>query len=299
VALEGIAVPAPTMFGADGALDRAANARYARTLSEAGVDHLFFLGTLGEFTVVEDGERRALLETVIESLTGRTDAWVGCGAPSTHRAVRYASEAEEMGAAAILAVPPYYLPPTLPAISAYYRAIRAAVQIPLLAYNIPAKVGYSLLPTMVHQLAADGVLSGIKDTSGNIDSVRGFLDGAPPGFRVFPGDDALAHPSWVLGASGAVMGTGNLVPKLVQGVWRAFRHAAPESAVPLQGLVADLARVMNSGPFPATVKYLAARLRGADVGYRMPYGPLTAEEQQIVNAGLAEIQPRLDPFLKG
>ena len=137
----GLSVPIPTLFADDGALDTGRNAKFARTLSEVKVDHLFLLGSLGEFPSVEDNERPRLLENVIESTVGPADVWVGCGAPSTRRAVAFAEDAEGMGATAVVAVPPYYLHPVRSAIERYYRAIHAAVSIPLYAYNIPSLVG--------------------------------------------------------------------------------------------------------------------------------------------------------------
>ncbi|EQD70904.1 dihydrodipicolinate synthase, partial [mine drainage metagenome] len=165
------------------------------------------------------------------------DAWVGCGAPSTRQAVRLAEEAEAAGAAAIVAVPPYYLHPTLEAVERYYRALHAAVRLPLLAYNIPSLVGYALPSALVHRLGKEGVLAGAKNTAGSWDSVADYLDGAPPGFVVLPGDDVLALESITHGAPGAIMGLANIVPKLAVQLVKGARSNEPESARPLHDLI--------------------------------------------------------------
>ena len=295
--LDGLSVPIPTLFADDGSLDPARNAKFARALSDAKVDHLFLLGSLGEFPSVDDDERGKLLEIVIESATGKTDVWVGCGAPSTRRAIAYAEEAEAAGAAAVVAVPPYYLHPSIAALERYYRALGQAVTVPLLAYNIPSLVGYALPPDRVHGLARDGVLRGVKDTSGSIASVRAFLTGAPEGFAVFPGDDALAAEAIEGGAKGAVMGMANLVPKLCVELVAAARGGDRARSRELQDLVNALVEVSRAGPFPSADKFLAARLRGAEVGYRAPYDPLAPEEERAVLARLAPLSDRLAPFL--
>jgi len=297
VSLGGLTVPLPTLFGADGGLDLGKNSRFARSISEAGVDHLFVLGSLGEFPSVTDAERARLVEVLVESAAGASDVWVGCGAPSTRQAVAYAEAAELAGAAAIVAVPPFYLHPPLPAIDRYYRAIHAAIRIPLLAYNIPSLVGYPLPPELVHRLARDGVVAGAKDTAGSLASVEAMLAGAPPGFAVLPGDDALASAAIAKGAQGAVMGTGNIVPKLCVELVAASRQGERGRAGELQHLIDELVEVIRSGPFPSVDKFLAARLWGADVGYRAPYDPLTPEEETRVLARLAPIEERLKPFL--
>jgi 4-hydroxy-tetrahydrodipicolinate synthase len=297
VALDGLVVPVPTLFGDDGSLDPARNAKFARRLCDARVEHLFVLGSLGEFLSVEDAERARLLEAVIESLTWKTDAWIGVGAVTTARAVRYAVAAEEAGAAAVVAVPPFYLPPTEASIASYFRALHAAVGVPLLAYNIPSKVGYALTPSLVHRLAAEGTLAGMKDTAGKYESVVSFLRGAPPGFPVLPGDDPLAVQAWAAGSRGAVMGLANVVPKLGVDLIEALRAGNAPRAAELQARVVDLARVVGAGPFPSTTKFLAARLRGAEVGYRSPYDPLTPEEEATVLAALGPVEAGLRPFL--
>lgn len=297
MALEGLSVPIPTLFNDAGEVDPSRNARFARNLSDAHVDHLFVLGSLGEFPSITAEERGSLVELVIDSAAGKTDVWVGCGAPSTAQAVAFAEEAEGVGAAALVAVPPYYLHPTFEAVDHYYRAIRKAVTVPLFAYNIPSLVGYALPPALVHRLARDGVVAGIKDTAGSLESIVSFLSGAPGGFAVFPGDDALVSAGIERGASGAVMGIANIVPKLCVELVAAARRGDRARASELQSLVDRLVDVTRAGPFPSTDKFLAAQLRGAEVGYRAPFEPLTPVEETVVLSRLEPLRALLAPFL--
>jgi 4-hydroxy-tetrahydrodipicolinate synthase len=297
MSLEGLAVPVPTLFNSEGELDPGKNARFVRDLSDAKVDHLFLLGSVGEFPSVTDVERARLYEAVIDSVTGKADAWVGCGAPSTRQAVRYAEEAESVGAAALVAVPPYYLHPTMSAVDRYYRAIHEAVKIPLLAYNIPSLVGYALPPQLLHEWFRAGVISGAKDTGGSLASIEGMLSGAPEGFVLLPGDDMWASAAIERGAKGAVMGVANVAPKLCVALVSAARAHEQTRARELQALVDELAEAIRAGPFPSTIKFLAANLRKAEVGYRAPYDPLTPEEETAVVDRLGPLRERLAPFL--
>ena len=295
--LEGLSAPVPTLFDSEGAVDPKRNARFARELCDARVDHLFVLGSTGEFPSITPPERGPLIEAVVESATGTTDVWVGCGAPSTAQAVGFAKEAERLGADAIVAVPPYYLHPTVRAVDHYYRALREAVAVPLLAYNIPSLVGYAIPPSLVHTLARERVLSGLKDTGGSLESVTAFLTGAPEGLAIFPGDPPFASAAIERGAKGAVMAVANVVPKLCVELVATARRGDRTRARELQPLVDRLVAVAKSGPSPSTIKFLASHLRGAEVGYRAPYEPLTAEEQAAVLARLEPIRPLLQPFL--
>jgi 4-hydroxy-tetrahydrodipicolinate synthase len=297
MSLEGLAVPVLTLFDSQGAVDPGRNARFARKLSATPVDHLFVLGSTGEFPSVTPAERRALIEAVVGNTAGTTDVWVGCGAPSTAQAVAFAQEAEELGASALVAVPPYYLHPTALAIDHYYRAIRKAVTVPLLAYNNPALIGYTLSPSLLHALGREGVLAGMKDTSGFLGSVTAFLHDAPEGFAVFPGDPPLAAAAIEQGAKGAVMAVANVVPKLCADLVTAARHGDRGRTQELQSLVDRLVEATKAGPSPSSIKFLAAHLGGVEVGYRAPYEPLTPAEEAAVLARVEPIRRLLTPFL--
>jgi 4-hydroxy-tetrahydrodipicolinate synthase len=297
VVIEGLAVPIPTLFDDHGAVDPARIEAFVSDLCRRGVDHIFVLGTLGEFPSVDSSERRGILEACHHALRGKVDLWVGCGAPSTRRAVRFAREAQEAGAAVLLAVAPYFLEPTGASIAEYFRKIHESISVPLLAYNIPAHVGYALTPELVHGLAREKVLSGIKDTSGRIESVVGFLEKAPKGFAVLPGDDTLALESVRRGAAGAIMGLANIAPKLCVRLLARARARDWKGAEELQALLERLARVVALGPFPSTDKFLASRLRSVPVGYREPFGPLSASEEKRVLEALAPLEASLRPLV--
>ena len=295
--LEGLATPTLTFFNAEGAVDLGRNGHFARKLCEDRVDHLFVLGSTGEFPSILSGERAPLIEVVVESATSGTDVWAGCGAPSTAQAVEFAEEAEGIGVAALVAVPPYYLHPSLTAVDHYYRALRAATSVPLLAYNNPPLVGYPLPPSLLHALARDGVLSGVKDSAGSLESVTAYLTGAPEGFAVLPGDPPLASPAIQRGSRGAVMAISNVVPKLCVELVAAARRGDRTRTRELQTLVDQLVAVSKAGPGISTLKFLMSQLRGEETGYRAPYEPLTAAEQSAVLVRLEPVRPLLAPFL--
>jgi len=234
---------------------------------------------------------------VVESARGATDVWAGCGAPSTAQAVAFAEEAENLGVAALVAVPPYYLHPSMTAVDHYYRALRKATSIPLLAYNNPSLVGYALPPSLLHSLAREKVIAGLKDSGGSLESVLGYLNGAPEGFTVLPGDPPLASAAIERGAQGAVMGVANVLPRLCTELVHVARRGERARAHELQTVVDRLVEVAKLGPSPSTLKFLAADLRGTEVGYRAPYEPLTDEEQSRVLVGLEPLRPIFAPFV--
>ncbi|MGI0151852.1 MAG: dihydrodipicolinate synthase family protein, partial [Thermoplasmata archaeon] len=188
------------------------------------------------------------------------------------------------------------LHPSLASVGRYYREVRAAVSIPVYAYNIPSLVGYALPPSLIHGLGAEGVLIGVKDTSESLASLEGFLSGAPPGFEVIPGDDHLAAPAIARGASGAIMGLANIIPRLAKDlVVAAQSNRAPE-VTRLQNLIEILQFVVAGAPFPSAGKFLAARVRGVKVGYRSPYDPLTPDEEAHLLARWSAVESRFSEY---
>lgn len=295
--LRGLAVPVPTLFTEEGALDPGRTGQFVRAIASAGADHVLLLSSVGEFPLIEESERRLLLEAGIESLSAKADAWVGVSAPSTRLAVRYAQSAEERGAAALVAVPPYYLHPTPAAIAQFYRALREATKLPLLASNVPAFVGYPLPPELIHRLARERVLDGLTDVAGFLASIEAILRGAPEGFAVLAGEDSLVSEAIEKGASGAAIETANVVPKLGLALVRAAVAHETARAAELQLLVARLAEAVRAGPFPSTTKFLATCAWGAPAGYRAPYPALTPEEERVALAAFDPLRPLLRPFL--
>lgn len=297
MALEGLAAPALTMFGSNEAVDPGRNSRFVRELCEAHVDHVFVLGSTGEFPSLTARERGPLIDIAVDSVTAGVDVWAGCGAPSTAQAIGFAQEAEELGVTALVAVPPYYLHPSMHSVDRYYRALRKAVSVPLLAYNNPFLVGYPLPASLLHSLARDGVLAGVKDSGGSFESVDAYLTDAPEGFAVLPGDPPLASAAIERGAKGAVMAVSNIVPRLCVELVAAARGGNWVRARELQPVVDELVTLVKSGPPISTIKFLAANLRGCEVGYRAPYDALTPEEEAAVLARLEPLRHRLAPFL--
>ncbi|MGI0140840.1 MAG: dihydrodipicolinate synthase family protein [Thermoplasmata archaeon] len=293
---QGLIVPVPTLFDERGEVDPERTAEFTQGLRAAGADRIFALGSLGEFPSVTREERATVIAAVVAASPKAKDVWAGTGAPSTREAVSLSQAAEGSGATALVVVPPYYLHPALGAIDRYYRDIRAAVSIPVYAYNIPSLVGYALPPSLVHRLGTERILAGVKDTSESLASLEAFLEGAPPGFEVLPGDDHLAAPAIARGASGAIMGLANLFPKLAQNLIRAARSNAGSEVTRLQNLIETLQFVVAGAPFPSAGKFLAARIRGVRVGYRSPYDALTPDEEAHLLSRWTPVESRFAEF---
>jgi 4-hydroxy-tetrahydrodipicolinate synthase len=203
-----------TPFGEDGALDLDAFGAHIGWLEEAGLDGLFVAGTTGEGVLLEDDE--------VEALAGRAAAAAGSlqvvvqvGRPSTRATVALARRALAAGAHGVAAYVPWFYPITEERTRDHFLALlEAADGAPAFLYNIPPRTVNDLSPELAAELARAG-FAGMKDSTGDFERHRAYLDAVPEGFEVYTGTEPLIRDSVAAGAIGSINGLSNCVPELM------------------------------------------------------------------------------------
>ncbi len=192
-----------TPFGPDGSLDLDGAARLARWLTEHGSDGLVVAGTTGETPALSDTEKRDLWRAVAEAVTVPVIA--GSTTNDTAHSLHLTRQAEEAGAAGILAVTPYYNRPSQAGLAAHFRAVAESTSLPVMVCDIPVRTGRKVAPETLLDLAR-GVANvvAVKDAAGSPAASARLLAEAPGGFELYSGDDALTLPLLAVGASGVV-----------------------------------------------------------------------------------------------
>jgi len=214
VAITGILVALVTPFSADGRIDDAGIARHVDRMIAGGVHGLVPLGTTGEFTTLTHEERRHVTEAVIAAAGGRVPVLPHTGAQSTDETIALSRHAEEAGAAGVMIVPPYYDPLRLNELRAHLGAVGAAIDIPIVYYNVPGATGLRLSPEELASLGEIRNVDYLKDTSGDFSAVTALLLKYPAQITAFNGWDTLTFGSLATGATGSVWGMSNLLPSL-------------------------------------------------------------------------------------
>lgn len=187
--------------------------RLVSFLIDAGVHGLFVTGSTGEVAYLPDDVRQRTLDVVAATAAGQVPVLAGVIDTTTPRVIEHAKAAKRNGADGLVATAPFYAPTHPAEFPGHFRAIRAAVDLPLLAYDIPSSVHSKLPAELIAELAADGTLDGLKDSSGKSDSLRAVLELVDtPGFHCFSGSETLADVDLFLGAHGLVPGIGNVDP---------------------------------------------------------------------------------------
>nr|WSS72029.1 dihydrodipicolinate synthase family protein [Streptomyces sp. NBC_01175] len=229
----GVIPPVVTPLTADGELDRASLERVVGHLLDGGVSGLFALGSSGETAYLTPAQQDEVIKVITSASAGQVPVLVGAIETTTNRAIERARAAAGLGADAVVATAPFYTRTHVTEIDRHFRDIAAAVDVPLLAYDVPVCVHSKLDPELLLPLAADGVLAGVKDSSGDDGSFRRLAIAARelPGFSVLTGHELVVDAMMLSGADGSVPGLGNVDPHgyvrlheaAVRGDWAAAR----------------------------------------------------------------------------
>ena len=179
---EGLGVALVTPYR-KGAVDTDAVAKLAEHLVERGVRALYPCGCTGEATSLTREERTRLIRAVVEAARGRAAVIAGTGTANTDETIEFSKEAIKLGADAVMVITPYSVRPTQEGLLAHYRAVAAAIDRPMVLYNVPTRTGSSIAPETVAKLAENPRIAAIKEASGSVDqtsAIRARCDITPP-----------------------------------------------------------------------------------------------------------------------
>ncbi|WP_077800788.1 dihydrodipicolinate synthase family protein [Streptomyces sp. JHA26] len=256
--LSGVVPPVCTPLDASGEVDTASLTRLVEHLVGGGVHGLFALGSSSEVAFLTDRQRAVALETVVEAVAGRVPVLAGVIDMTTPRMLIHAEAARAAGADALVATAPFYARTHPREIAAHFRALRAAVDLPLYAYDLPVSVHSKLSAALVRELAEDGTLAGLKDSSGDEGGLRRLLvelggrhgraDGPAPSFSILTGSELTVDAALLAGADGVVPGLGNVDPAGYVRLYDAVRGGDLDSAVKEQERLVELFGLVDAGP---------------------------------------------------
>jgi 4-hydroxy-tetrahydrodipicolinate synthase len=211
--LHGIIPPICTPLTDQGEVDVPSIHTLVEHVLAGGVHGIFALGSTGEFASLTARQRQTLLATVIAAVKGRVPVLVGILDTSTDRCIEHGLAARAAGVDAVVLAPIYYYRASQPELIDHFRAVRAAIGLPIMAYDVPSAVNVKLEFATVRQLAEEGVIAGLKDSSGATEAFRRVLLATrESNFRAFTGSELIVDACLRMGAHGSVPGLANIFP---------------------------------------------------------------------------------------
>ena len=271
--IKGVVVPILTPIDDEEKIDEQKLRSQVDYVIEGGVLGILAFGSNGEFYMVEEDEMERGLKIMLDQAAGRVPVYFGIGAISTKKCCRLAQMAVRCGAAGISVLQPMFLKPTYAELYGHFKTVAESVpDTPVLLYNNPGRVGYTLSAALVDELAHTVPnIVGMKDTSGDITQTAEFIRRTRNvDFKVFGGKDTLLYASLCHGAVGGVCTAANFMPELITDVYNKYVAGDLAGSLEAQFKLNPVRLSMDAASFPVAAKDMA-NLRGRDVG--VPYLP--------------------------
>lgn len=289
--IKGVVVPMITPIDENELIDEKGIRGQVDYVIEGGVSGILLYGSNGEFYVIEEDEMERGLKIVVDQAAGRVPIYFGIGAISTKKCIRLAKMAVANGAAGVSVLQPMFLKPTETELFRHFKAIADAVaETPVLIYNNPGRVGYTLSGNLVERLAHEVAnIVGLKDTSGDITQTSEFIRrNRDVDFKVFGGKDTLLYASLCHGAVGGVCTAANFMPELITDVYNKYVAGDLAGSLEAQFKLNPVRLSMDGASFPVAAKDMA-NLRGRNIG--LPYTPnLPTPEGPVLDKIKAEMK---------
>lgn len=280
---EGIWTPVITPFNDDFSVNEAALADLVERLISAGVHGIISAGTTGEYYAQTFDERVDLARRTHEIINGRVPLVVGTGALRTEDSITYAEAARDIGADAILVATPPYSVPTGREIALHALAIDRAVNMPVMLYNYPGRMGVNMDEETLDRLGRSPNFCGIKESSGDINRLHMIARDYPHlGLLCGMDDQALEFFAW--GARGWVCAGSNFAPEAHIALYRACVVEGDfTKGRRIMSAMMPLMRVLEQGgTFIQCIKH-GVSLRGIPAGPpRKPLHPLNKDDRRAL-----------------
>lgn len=254
---------------------------------ESGTQGIVAVGTTGESATLGVSEHLEVVARTVERIAGRMPVIAGTGANATAEAIVLTRGAADAGADACLSVTPYYNRPTQEGLVRHYEAIAAAVDLPIVLYNVPPRTACDMTAETVARLAVVENIIGIKEACGDAGRVTEIRALCPDDFVVLSGEDALNLEMLRRGAVGSISVTANVVPALMAEFLNAFAMADEATAERLDAILQPIHKVLFVESSPSPTKWALHLMGRIDTGIRLPLLPLSEGRR-------AELRERLE-----
>nr|WP_314747024.1 4-hydroxy-tetrahydrodipicolinate synthase [uncultured Campylobacter sp.] len=263
----------------DGKLDEIGYEKLIKRQIANGIDAVVPVGTTGESATLTHDEHRICIEIAVNTCknTG-VKVLAGAGSNATHEAVGLAKFAQDHGADGILSVAPYYNKPTQEGLYRHYKAIASSIEIPVLLYNVPGRVGVDIQPCTVFRLFKECEnICGVKEATGSIERCVDLL-AHEPGLSVISGEDAINYPILSNGGKGVISVTANLLPDEISNLTHFALKGEFARAKAINDDLYAVNKIMfcESNPIPVkAAMYIAGLISSLE--YRLPLCEPSAE----------------------
>ncbi|MEE8487590.1 MAG: dihydrodipicolinate synthase family protein [Gemmatimonadota bacterium] len=261
--LEGIYLPVTTPFhSTDGGFDRDGFASNLSAWNEVSIAGILVGGSTGESVLLDSDELTASVRLARETLPDDRMVIAGTGRQSTRATIQACVDAASAGADAVLVLPPSYFQAqmTADALRLHFWEVADSSPVPVLLYQVPKFVPIDLVPDLVGELIRHHNIIGIKDSSGDIQSLGALCDVCGDKATVLVGAGTHLYAGLEIGARGGIIAVGLLAPSEATDLYEAFTAGRTHEAGRLQERIGPLHKAVVAGTGVPGMKYALDRL---------------------------------------
>lgn len=245
------------------------------------------VGTTGESPTLTHAEHERVIELCVEAVARRAPVIAGTGSNSTEEAISLTRHAKKAGADAALVVTPYYNKPTQEGLYRHYAAIAAAVDLPIVIYNIPGRCVVDMTPETMGRLARIPNIVGVKDATNDITRPLATAECCGPNFCQLSGEDANTLAFLAHGGHGCISVTANVAPALCASLHEAWAQGRTADALAIHRRLMPLHRALFCETNPGPVKYALGRLGRCSPSVRLPLVEPSERSRGLIDAAMA------------
>ena len=290
--LNGVLAPVVTPFDENLVPDAARFTGLCHWLLGQGVKLAVF-GTTSEANSLSLAEKIGLLERLLESGAAPDDIMPGTGLCCLGETMELTAAVAGLGCPRVLLLPPfYYKNVSDDGLFGYVaelicRVGREDLQIYLYHFPAMSQTPYSidLIDRLVN--AFPGVIAGIKDSSGDWEETKAFINAGWPDFRVFCGSERFLLQTMRAGGAGCISATANINPAAIAALCAHWRDGDAEQR---QAELTRIRELFETVPMVASVKAAIAITTNTPAWSRPrpPLTPLSATQHQSLRTSLIE-----------
>ena len=292
---EGTYVAMVTPFDKERNIDEEGFRSNINYLIEKGVNGLVGAGTTGESATVTHDEHQKIIDILVDEVDGRVETVAGTGSNATSEALALTKYAYDAGADSALLITPYYNKPQQHGMVQHYKTIAEAVDLPLIAYNVPSRTGINMDVDTIVQLAKIDGVDAVKEASGSVDKVSDIYkalsnEGLEDDFSILSGEDSLTLPLMAVGATGVISASANVDAKRMVLMVDSILNDDYTRAMELHYEMVELIRALFIESNPVPVK-TAMNIMGLPSGpLRQPLAEMKPENVEILKKALKDSQ---------
>ncbi len=289
--IQGTGTALVTPFKKNGAVDENALRKLVDWQIKNKIEFLVPCGSTGESATMTRGERRRVIEIVLEQANGRVPVVAGTGTNSTLDSIHMTKDAKQIGIDTVLLVGPYYNKPTQEGFYRHFRTIAEECDVKVVLYNVPGRTGSNILPETTLRLAEEVKnVAAIKEASNNIEQIMQIIKHKPKNFSVLSGEDSFTLPIIASGGDGVISVVSNEIPREFSEMVRFALAGNMKKAQELHYRQFGLMRAnfLESNPIP--VKAALTMMGMIEDNYRLPLLKMGKENREKLRKVLKEMK---------